>query len=179
MRTGISAVIASCALALVTGCGSSSTTTGASTNTAVGTTAGAATTTSASTTASTSTSAAKATSTAKGTGSAPEIVKVDTTPKFASPSPSAPVQSGTVQIAYRDIAIEPDTVRVKVGSTIKWTNYDSTQANVTSEGGPYKFASKNFGEGGTFELKLEKPGVIHYESTQYPVTMNGTIEVVS
>jgi len=173
MRTGISAVIACCALVLATGCGSSSTTTGAS----AGTTAGASTTASGSTTA--STSAAKTTSTAKGTSSAPEIVKVDTTPKFASPSPSAPVQSGTVQIAYRDIAIEPDTVRVKVGSTIKWTNYDSTQANVTSEGGPYKFASKNFGEGGTFELKVEKPGVIHYESTQYPVTMNGTVEVVS
>lgn len=173
MRTGISAVIACCALVLATGCGSSSTTTGAS----AGTTAGASTTASGSTTA--STSAAKTTSTAKGASSAPEIVKVDTTPKFASPSPSAPVQSGTVQIAYRDIAIEPDTVRVKVGSTIKWTNYDSTQANVTSEGGPYKFASKNFGEGGTFELKVEKPGVIHYESTQYPVTMNGTVEVVS
>ena len=175
MRTGISAVIACCALVLATGCGSSSTTTGAS----AGTTAGASTTASGSTTASASTSATKTTSTAKGTSSAPEIVKVDTTPKFASPSPSAPVQSGTVQIAYRDIAIEPDTVRVKVGSTIKWTNYDSTQANVTSEGGPYKFASKNFGEVGTFELKVEKPGVIHYESTQYPVTMNGTVEVVS
>jgi plastocyanin len=171
MRTGISAVIACCALMLASGCGSSSTTTGASTGTGTGTTTGASTTT--------GTSAAKPTSTAKSAGSAPEIVKVDTTPKFASPSPSAPVQSGTVQIAYRDIAIEPDTVRVKVGATIKWTNYDSTQANVTSEGGPYKFASKNFGQGGAFELKVEKPGVIHYESTQYPVTMNGTIEVVS
>jgi len=41
-----------------------------------------------------------------------------------------------------------------------------------------KFASKNFGEGGTFELEASKPGVIHYECTLYPVTMNGTIEVV-
>ncbi len=87
-----------------------------------------------------------------------------------------------MQIAYRNIAIDPDTVRVKVGSTIRWTNYDSTPANVTSEGGaggPYKFASKNFGEGGTFEIKASRPGVIHYECTLYPVTMNGTIEVVS
>jgi plastocyanin len=106
-------------------------------------------------------------------------VKVDTTPKFASPSPSAPVQSGIVQIAYRDITIQPDTVRVKVGSTIKWTNYDSTQANVTSVSGPQRIASKSFGEGATFEVKLKTPGVIHYECTLYPVTMNGTIEVVS
>jgi plastocyanin len=106
-------------------------------------------------------------------------IKVDTTPKFASPSKSEPAQGGLVQIAYRDIAIAPDTVRVKLGSTIRWTNYDSTLANVTSEGGPLKFASKNFGEGGTYELEATKVGVIHYECTLYPATMNGTIEVVS
>jgi plastocyanin len=88
------------------------------------------------------------------------------------------VQSGLVQIAYRNIAIAPDTVRVKVGSTIRWTNYDSTPHNVTSEGGPQRFASKNFGEGATFEITVEKPGVIHYECTLQPTTMNGTIEVV-
>src|ERR1700728_1830679 len=54
-------------------------------------------------------------------------VKYDTTPKYASPSSSAPVQSGVVQVAYRNIAIDPDTVRVKVGSTIKWTNYDPVE----------------------------------------------------
>ena len=61
-----------------------------------------------------------------------------------------PVQSGLVQIAYRNIAIDPDTVRVKVGSTIKWTNNDPEKCNVTSQGGPYKFSSGDFGEGGTF-----------------------------
>jgi len=86
-----------------------------------------------------------------------------------------------VQIAYRNIAIDPDTVRVKVGSTIKWTNYDSVEHNVTSEsgsGGAYKFASKLFGEGGTYEIKVTKPGIIHYECTIHPASMNGTIEVV-
>jgi plastocyanin len=105
-------------------------------------------------------------------------LKAVTTPKYASPSSSEPVKSGVVQIAYRNIAIDPDTVRAKVGSTIKWTNEDPEKCNVTSEGGPYKFASKDFGEGGSFELKLDKPGIIHYECTSYPTTMNGTIEVV-
>jgi plastocyanin len=162
MRRGISAAVASCALLLATGCGSSSTpTTGTSANAAAGTSTG------------------KTTGAFKPAGSAPEAVKVDTTPKFASPSPSTPVESGTVQIAYRDITIEPDAIRVKVGSTIKWTNYDSEQANVTSIGGPQRIASKGFGEGGTFEVKVDAPGVIHYVCTLYPVTMNGTIEVVS
>jgi plastocyanin len=105
-------------------------------------------------------------------------LKADTTPKYASPSSSSPVQSGTVQVAYRNIAIDPDTLRVKVGSTIKWTNYDSVEHNVTSEGGPAKFASKDFGEGGTYEIKVTKPGIIHYKCTIHPASMNGTIEVV-
>jgi plastocyanin len=105
-------------------------------------------------------------------------LKTDSAPKYASPPASAPAQSGLVQVAYTNIAIDPDTVKAKIGSTIKWTNNDPEKCNVTSEGGPYKFASGDFGEGGTFELKLTKAGTIHYECTYYPATMNGTIEVV-
>ena len=117
-------------------------------------------------------------STAASTSAASGGLKTNTTPKYASPAASAPVQSGTVQIAYHNIAIDPDTVKVKVGSTIKWTNQDAVEHNVTGEGGPAKFASKNFGENGTYELKVTKPGVIHYECTIHPASMNGTIEVV-
>ena len=106
-------------------------------------------------------------------------VNTGKTPDWAKVPASASTQSGTVQIAYRNIAIEPDAVRVKVGSTIKWTNYDSVPHNVVSEGGPMHFSSGNFGEGHTYELKVTKTGVIHYECTLQPTTMNGTIEVVS
>jgi plastocyanin len=165
MKPPVAAVIACCALVLVTGCGSSSSSAGSSTGNP------------ASSSATTATSAQAAT--AATTSSSPSAgLKVDTTPKYAVPSPSAPVLGGLVQIAYRNIAIAPDSVRVKVGSTIKWTNYDSVVHNVTSEGGPQRFASKNFGEGGTFEITVDRPGVIHYENTLQPATMNGTIEVV-
>jgi plastocyanin len=124
---------------------------------------------------STSTTGTTAT-TAKHTSS--EGLKATTTPKFASPSSSEPVQSGVVQVAYRNIAIDPDTVRVKVGSTVRWTNYDSVEHNVTSKSGPISFTSPNFSEGHTVEFKMTKPGVIHYLCTIHPATMNGTIEVV-
>lgn len=150
MRRVITALIASGTLVLIAGCGSSSSTTGSST-----------------------TASTPATSSTSSGG-----LKANTTPKYASPSSSAPVQSGVVQIAYRNIAIDPDTLKVKVGSTLKWTNYDSVEHNVTSEGGPQKFASKDFGENGTFEIKANKPGVIHYQCTIHPASMNGTIEVV-
>ncbi len=154
MQTATATALACCVLGLLGGCGSS----GEQAH-------------------STAASGAAGTTTST-TASAGETLRPDTTPKFAAPSPSAPVQSGVVEIAYRDIAIAPDTVRVKLGSTIRWTNYDSTPHNVTSEGGPLKFASKDFGQGATFEVKATKPGVIHYENTLQPATMNGTIEVV-
>jgi plastocyanin len=105
-------------------------------------------------------------------------LKPSTRPKFAAPPASAPVQIGSVQIAYRNITIQPDTVKVKVGSTITWTNYDSIEHNVTSEGGPQRFASGDLSEGVHFSIKATTPGVIHYECTIHPTSMNGTIEVV-
>jgi plastocyanin len=151
MNRGIAALVACSVLALLAGCGSSSRSSGSSAATAV-----------------------KAATTPASAGG----LKVNTKPKYGVPSSSAPVQSGTVQIAYRNIAINPDTLRVKVGSTIRWTNYDSIEHNVTSEGGPQSFASKNFGEGASFEIKATTPGVIHYLCTIHPASMNGTIEVV-
>ena len=157
MRGSFSAAALVCsAVLLLAGCGSSESGGSSSSNTSSTYTTG------------------KASSSASSSG-----LKADTTPNYASPSPSEPVHSGVVQIAYRNIAIDPDTVRVKVGSTIKWTNYDPVDHNVTSESGPQKFASKDFGEGETFEIKVTKPGIIHYECTIHPATMNGTIEVVS
>jgi plastocyanin len=153
-------MFAACAaLALtVAGCGSSSSPTASTTST------------------STSSTAASTPHPTKGPGGE---LKATTTPEFAKPEASAPVRSGVVAIEYRNIAINPDTVRVKVGATIRWTNYDSVDHNVTSIGpGAMRFASKEFGENGTFEIKVEKPGIIHYESTTQPATMNGTIEVV-
>src|ERR1039458_7200950 len=157
MSRGISTLMLCAALALLGGCGSSS---------------------SSSSSSSVLTTSSTSTSNTIGSGKAGSGLKAETTPKYASPSSTSPVLSGTVQIAYRNIAISPDTLRVKVGSTIKWTNFDAVEHNVTSEGGPQKFASKDFGEGGTFEIKANKPGVIHYQCTIHPASMNGTIEVV-
>lgn len=130
----------------------------------------------------TSTSATTATKTATAKTSATEAggssLKVTTTPKFATPPSSEPVLSGLVHVAYRNITINPDTLRVRVGTTVQWTDYDAVEHNVTSQGGPQRFASPNFGEGAAFKVKLTKPGVIHYECTLHPASMNGTIEVL-
>ncbi len=122
-------------------------------------------------------SSSSSSSTAASTSTSGDL-KTDTTPKYAAPASSTPVQSGTVQIAYRNIAINPDTVKVKVGSTLVWTDYDDVTHNVTSQSGPAHFASANLTEGSKFSYKVTKPGLIHYECTYHPASMNGTIEVV-
>lgn len=167
MNRGASTLIACAALVVGAGCGSSASSTSGSASSSPPTTSTSVPATGASTPAGSSTPAVKS-----------GALQPTTTPKFAAPSPSAPVSSGIVPISYRNIAIAPDTLRVKVGSTIKWTNFDTVQHNVTSERGPQKFASKTFGQGETFELKVTAPGVINYECTIHPASMNGTIEVV-
>jgi plastocyanin len=147
-------------LALAAGCGSSKTSTTTSTAATTGT-------------AGTSTSA---TSTS---GKPKEGIVPNGKINYAKPPANAPVQSGLVKIKYHEISIEPDTLKVKVGSTIEWVNEDPVEHNVTSASGPAKFASKNFGEGGTFKITVTKPGLIDYRCTLHPTTMNGAIEVVS
>ena len=74
---------------------------------------------------------------------------------------TGPVRSGLVQIRYESIAINPSAVNVRRGSTIKWTNYDSTPHNVSTQGsGPANFMSRDFAMGASFQYKATVPGVI-------------------
>jgi plastocyanin len=150
MKRGAPTLIACAAVLLAGGCGSSSSSSSASS------------------------ASSSPTSTVRHGG-----LRASTTPKFAPPPTAAHVASGTIPIAYRNITIAPDALKVKVGTTLRWTNYDSIEHNVTSVGGPMHFESGTFGEGKTFTIKVTKPGVIHYECTIHPTSMNGTIEVVN
>lgn len=96
----------------------------------------------------------------------------------AAPAASSAVQGGTVPVTYQNIAISPANITVKVGSTVKWTNKDMVDHNVTTTGGPVSFHSSDFGNGGTFSMKLTTPGVVHYICSIHPTEMIGTITVV-
>jgi plastocyanin len=117
-------------------------------------------------------------SSAGGTTSSGSTLSAVTPPKYGSPPPGSPIRSGVVQIAYRNITIQPDAIRVRVGSTLRWTNFDSIEHTVTSRSGPQTFASGKLSPGASFQIRVQRPGTIHYLCTIHPVTMNGTIEVV-
>jgi plastocyanin len=155
------AVLSVCACPLF-GCGSSSSGGSGSTSETAGTTS----------------TGTKPGTTASGTQAGGSSLKAIGKPQYARPSSSEPVLSGTAQVAYRNITASPNTMRVKAGTTVRWTNYDPVKHNVTSQGGPQHFASKDFGPGGYFQIKLTRPGLVLYKCTIHPVTMNGAIEVV-
>ena len=153
MKRSLTILIACVTLLLGSGCGSSKNTTSSSTAASGTTGAG-----------------------GESTSSSPGGAEV-----FGEPSekPTPPRPSGAAaEIAYRDVAISPAKARVKVGTTIVWTNHDSVEHNVTSLSGPSHFASKNIEEGQSFQFTVTRPGTIRYECTIHPTRMQGTIEVV-
>jgi plastocyanin len=160
-RAAVSLLAALALAALAAGCGSSS----SKSSSTAGENASATTTT--------GTTPTSGTTNASGSS-----LKVIGRPEFPTPSASEPVQSGVVQISYRNITAHPVTLRVKPGTTVRFMNYDPIEHNATSEGGPARFASKNFGQGQSFSVKLTRPGVVHFECTLHPATINGSIEVV-
>jgi plastocyanin len=94
----------------------------------------------------------------------------------STPAAATPAASGsTIAIHLKNIAFSPTTVTAKVGQTIKWTNDDSVDHNVTATKGE-SFKSDNFGQGGTYSYKLDKAGTITYVCTLHS-GMTATINV--
>ena len=92
-------------------------------------------------------------------------------------TPASPLR-GVVAVSYQDISIRPAHITVKAGSTVKWTNFDSTLHNVAITSGPVKFSSPALNKGGTYKVMFAKPGLYRYLCTFHPAIMIGTIRVV-
>ena len=92
-------------------------------------------------------------------------LKTTTTPKYAAPAASAPVQGGVVQVAYRDITIQPDTLKVKVGTTVTWKSTSKGTGFVIDFGASSPFDSPDAITGGTdhaVSVVATKPGCYRY-----------------
>ena len=93
----------------------------------------------------------------------------------AAPAATTPAAaaSGTLAVSMKNIQFAPKSVTAKVGQTVKWTNDDSVDHNVTATSGE-TFKSSTFGQGATYSHKLTKAGTISYVCTIHP-GMAGTI----
>ncbi len=97
-------------------------------------------------------------------------------PAATTPATSAaPAASGASAVTMQNIAFTPAVVSVKVGQTVKWTNDDTVDHNVTATKGA-TFKSGTVGKGGTFTWKADKAGTVSYVCTIHP-GMEGKIIV--
>jgi plastocyanin len=83
--------------------------------------------------------------------------------------------SGTAtEVAMQSIAFSPQTVTIKAGGTVTWTNQDSVEHDVTAADGSFK--SSTMSNGGTFSHTFAQAGTYEYSCTLHP-GMTGTVIV--
>lgn len=80
-----------------------------------------------------------------------------------------------ISVSMKANKFMPEDVTGKVGQTVEWTNDDPYPHDVVATKGE-DFESEDFGEGGTYEYKLDKTGTIDYVCTIH-TGMIGTITV--
>jgi plastocyanin len=81
---------------------------------------------------------------------------------------------GPNQIAIENFAFNPSTLTVKVGTTVTWTNLDSTNHPVASDTGV--FNSGTLKNGQSYSYIFNQTGSYPYHCTVHP-SMIGTITV--
>lgn len=79
---------------------------------------------------------------------------------------------GTDTVAIKNFAFDPQTLTVKAGTTVTWTNEDAVAHNIRSD----TFNSQELGKGDTFKSKFDTPGTYEY-SCGIHQSMKGTIIV--
>ena len=80
------------------------------------------------------------------------------------------------QVEMKDIAYQPETIRVRTGETITWINRDSVQHDVVNVKEGEEPKSDLFNEGQTYEFTPTEAGTIEYFCTVHP-NMKGSVEV--
>jgi plastocyanin len=96
-----------------------------------------------------------------------------------SPAPAVGGASSSVTIPARaeflgDRAYTPDNLDVTVGTSVTWTNTDSTAHTSTSDGAGWN--SGTLAPGGRFSVVLQTAGTFHYHCSIHP-GMVGTVVV--
>jgi amicyanin len=81
----------------------------------------------------------------------------------------AAVPVTTDKVDIKDFAYSPSTITVKKGTTVTWTNQDSTKHNVApdTETGDFK-ASELLAKGQTYSVTFNTVGTFSYHCTPHP-----------
>jgi plastocyanin len=116
-----------------------------------------------------------------GSSSSPAAAPLPTptAPSVPSPTPAPSAQSATVMIPARaeflgNRAFVPGELSVAVGTTVTWTNTDSTSHTSTSDAPGWN--SGIVGAGRNFSFTFQTPGTFPYHCDVHP-SMVGTVVV--
>jgi plastocyanin len=93
-----------------------------------------------------------------------------------------------IDVDMKLVAFKPETVRIAVGQTVRWTQHDpgahtATSGTVEQQPGGVKasadgtFDSGNIAQNATFERTFDSAGTFAYFCRIHPATMRGVIEV--
>lgn len=98
-------------------------------------------------------------------------------PNQQSPStqqPTTPLQNNVEanSITIQNFAFNPDTLTIKQGTQVTWTNQDSTTHKIKSD----TFNSGDLNKGDTFEFTFNTKGSFNYSCSIHP-SMTGKIVV--
>jgi plastocyanin len=81
-----------------------------------------------------------------------------------------------VEVRIEKYQFVPNEVRVKPGTTVKWTNDEKRASHSVLFKGENGFESERMFPGESWERKFDKPGTYPYTCGPHP-EMNGVVEV--
>ena len=90
------------------------------------------------------------------------------------PAPAIPARTTTITI--KNYMFGPQTVTIKKGTTVIWTNTDIAKHTVTADDGSGP-TSKFFGQGESYSYTFSKAGIYTYHCEPHPY-MTATITVL-
>ena len=87
----------------------------------------------------------------------------------------------TNSVTIKDFAFSPATIKVKKGTTVTWTNQDTTGHNVVAEDsnntGGLPLSAPLLNKGETFSFTFNDVGTFKYHCAPHATMMKGTVEV--
>jgi plastocyanin len=123
------------------------------------------------------------------TGCAPSARTESATGTAAAPAPggtgattvpaggagtTVPVTGNEAKVTISGFAFDPNSITIKVGESVTWTNQDSAGHTVTADDNSW--TSPTFKKGETFTQKFTTAGTFTYHCSIHP-TMKGTVIV--
>lgn len=108
-----------------------------------------------------------------GSSTAPSAPAQSQAPASQAPASQAPAAGGSA-VAISGFAFQPAAVSVAVGSTVTWTNADSTSHTVTADDDSFK--SDTLGKDATFSQTFSTAGTFAYHCAIHP-SMKATVTV--